>query len=186
MAAMLTVMASSFATGFSSNIYWLMFFRFFQSFWLSSVHCLAMGVLSDIYNPTERGNAIGIFNFIFFSGAFFGPPLGGFLTQFISWRAFFWFVALYSFTMFLLVYFFLPESYCPRSENGQGKKPFVNPFSPILLLRYPNVTCVVLYWIWIVTIHYVVNILIPKKFNQIYGLNVAEIGLVFLSPGLGL
>ncbi|CAI2166067.1 11288_t:CDS:2 [Funneliformis geosporum] len=184
--SMMIVAVSSLVTGFSSSIYWLMFFRLFQSFGISSVHCLAAGVLSDIYIPTERGRAIGTFNFIFFSGAFFGPPLGGFLTQYISWRAFFWFVAIYSFVMFLLVFFFLPETYNPRLENKKDKKSFVNPFSPILLLRYPNITFVVLYWIWIVAIHYVVNILIPKKFNQVYGLNAADIGLLYLSPGLGM
>ncbi|CAI2173152.1 15200_t:CDS:2, partial [Funneliformis geosporum] len=77
------IILMSIGCALSKNIYWLMIFRTLQSFSASAIQCLSIGTLSDIYNATERGNAIGIFYLGFFIGPVIGPPIGGFLTQYI-------------------------------------------------------------------------------------------------------
>ncbi|RGB36796.1 major facilitator superfamily domain-containing protein [Rhizophagus diaphanus] len=150
-----------------------------------AVQCLSVGTLSDIYNATERGNAIGVFYLGFFIGLVIGPPIGGFLTQYISWRSLFWFIAIFATIRLFLIFIFLPETYNKPSTTNSSQSVF-NPLAPILLLRHANVTLVILYWIWIISIHFVVNILIPTKFHLTYGATTSEIGLIFLAPGAGL
>ncbi len=171
----------------SNNIYWLMVFRTLQSFSASAIQCLSVGILSDIYSVTERGNAIGVFYLGFFIGPVIGPPIGGFLTQYISWRSLFWFITIFATIRLFLLFIFLPETYWyqngPTTTNASKS---YNPLAPILFLRHANVTLVILYWIWIISIHFVVNILIPTKFHLTYGASTSEVGLIFLAPGVGL
>lgn len=179
------IILTSIGCAFANNIYWLIVFRMLQSFSVSAVQCLSVGTLTDIYNTTERGNAIGVFYLGFFIGLVIGPPIGGFLTQYISWRSLFWFIAIFATIRLFLIFIFLPETYNKSSTTNSSQSVF-NPLAPILLLRHANVTLVILYWIWIISIHYVVNILIPTKFHLIYGAATSEIGLIFLAPGAGL
>lgn len=126
--------------------------------------------------------------------------IGGYLTQYVHWRAIFWFLTIYGSILFVIIYLFLPETSRPkqtskiplpklRSEISlslPSSQKSYNPLSPISLLKYPNLTLIILYKIWVTSTIYVQNILIPERFAITYGLSASQIGLVFLAPGLGL
>ncbi len=76
--------------------------------------------------------------------------------------------------------------YSSESEKSKSKRKCFNPLAPILLIRHRNLTLVILFWIWIIAIHFVVNILIPVGYNATYNFNASEIGLVYFAPGAGL
>ncbi|CAG8660233.1 8781_t:CDS:2, partial [Scutellospora calospora] len=60
-----------------------------------------------------------------------------------------------------------------------------NPITPLKLLKYPNVTLVVIYITVIYTIIHIQNISVPRNFSTKYKLSEASIGLLFLAPCAG-
>ncbi|RIA82508.1 major facilitator superfamily domain-containing protein [Glomus cerebriforme] len=191
---------SAFLCTFVTNVWWLMILRAIQAIGSSAVLCIGAGTLSDIYIPTELGTAYGLFYLGFFVGPLIGPLIGGYLTQYIHWRAIFWFLTIYGSTLLLVIYFFLPETSRPKQTSkiplskAQSEitltslppQKSYNPLAPISLLKYPNLTLVILYKIWVTSTIYVQNILIPERFAITYGLTASQVGLVFLAPGIGL
>jgi EmrB/QacA subfamily drug resistance transporter len=51
---------------------------------------LGMAMVVDLFEPHERGKALGIWGSGVMVAPAFGPTLGGYLTDFFSWRALFW------------------------------------------------------------------------------------------------
>jgi len=49
-----------------------------------------MAILSSVYGPGERGKVLGLNVAAVYVGLSMGPPVGGFLTQSLGWRAIFW------------------------------------------------------------------------------------------------
>ncbi|CAG8545472.1 5842_t:CDS:2 [Funneliformis mosseae] len=190
---------SAFLCAFASNVWLLMILRAIQATGSSAVLCIGAGTLSDIYVPTELGTAYGLFYFGFFIGPLSGPLIGGYLTQYLHWRAIFWFLTIYGSILLFIIYHLLPETSRPRqiplpnikSEDlillpPLSPKKNYNPLAPLSLLRYHNLTLVILYKVWVTSTIYVQNILIPEKFAITYGLTASQTGLVFLAPGIGL
>src|ERR1700730_3392060 len=54
--------------------------------------CMALTfpIIGDIFSPLERGRYMGFFAAVFGVASVFGPTLGGWLTDHISWRAAFY------------------------------------------------------------------------------------------------
>ena len=61
----------------------------------SAVIALGAATLADIYEPAQRGTMMGIYYSAPLLGPSLGPILGGALTQAFSWRATFWFLAIF-------------------------------------------------------------------------------------------
>ena len=66
--------------------------RCFQGLGSSAVLAIGAATLADIYDPAERGAKMGIYYAAPLLGPSLGPILGGILTQYLSWRATFWFL----------------------------------------------------------------------------------------------
>ncbi len=49
----------------------------------------AMAMITEVFEPKERGKAMGLFGLGIIIGPIFGPTLGGFLTKFFGWRSIF-------------------------------------------------------------------------------------------------
>ncbi|KAB8606209.1 hypothetical protein FH972_025840 [Carpinus fangiana] len=64
--------------------------RCLQSIGTCSVMAVGQGTLADIFDPHERGQKMGIFYAGPLLGPAVGPIIGGILTQYLSWRATFW------------------------------------------------------------------------------------------------
>ncbi|CAG8736801.1 5550_t:CDS:2, partial [Dentiscutata erythropus] len=61
----------------------------------------------------------------------------------------------------------------------------LNPFSPLHLLCYPEVTLTLIYFGVATTIVYTQDVLIAKIFIRVYNLSTFKVGFVFFSQGLG-
>jgi MFS family permease len=44
------------------------------------------GIIADTFLPNERGKALGLLGSTVAIGTMLGPPIGGFLVQFFSWK----------------------------------------------------------------------------------------------------
>ncbi|KAI0671081.1 MFS general substrate transporter [Trametes maxima] len=99
----------------SKTISVLIGMRCIQAIGSSAVISLGAATLADIYEPSQRGTMMGIYYSAPLLGPSLGPILGGVLTQGFSWRATFWFLAIFVGTCFLL---FIPFKDTFRRERS--------------------------------------------------------------------
>ncbi|CAG8823561.1 15497_t:CDS:2, partial [Gigaspora margarita] len=172
----------------SNNIWQLLVMRSFQAFGGSATQSIGAGTISDIFIPTERGRAFGWFCLGPIVGPVIGPAIGGYITQYLGWRFIFVFLSIYGGAILVIIFFALPETFrhtqLSLTTAPLPKKRF-NPFLPLALLRYPNLSLPILYISIIFSVIYVQNTLIPITFSAEFNLSPSNIGLVFLSPGIG-
>lgn len=88
MASVTIFTGSSLLCALSTNIHWLILFRFLQALGGSSFMPTSMGIVGD-YFKENRARAIGLFTTIFPLGGIIGPALGGWILEFASWQALF-------------------------------------------------------------------------------------------------
>ncbi|CAG8551305.1 5083_t:CDS:2, partial [Dentiscutata heterogama] len=154
----------------------------------SAVLSVGAGTISDIFIPTKRGRAFGWFYLGPLVGPLIGPVIGGYITQYLGWKFIFWFLSIYGGVILVLIYFALPETFrhtqLSLTTTSPPKKRF-NPFLPLTLLRYPNLSLIIIYISIIFSVMFAQNTLVPTTFSTKYNLSPSDVGLVFLSPGIG-
>jgi EmrB/QacA subfamily drug resistance transporter len=68
----------------------LILFRGLQGIGAGGVMGLIFTIIGDIFSPAERGRYQGLFSAVWGFASVFGPTLGGWLTDHVSWRACFY------------------------------------------------------------------------------------------------
>jgi MFS transporter, DHA2 family, multidrug resistance protein len=68
----------------------LIFFRIFQAVGAGPLIGVAMAIMYDAFPARDRGLAMGLFMTGWSLGPFFGPLVGGYLTEHVHWRAIFY------------------------------------------------------------------------------------------------
>ncbi|KAF0472158.1 MFS general substrate transporter [Gigaspora margarita] len=189
LASMMVFNISTIICAISKNIWLLLIMRAVQACGSSAVLSIGSAIISDIYVSTERGHAYGLFYLAYWLGPFIGPMCGGYLTEYFGWRWMFWFLAIYGGIIFIMILLFLPETSrtvsSPTSPTGASTTPRFNPISPLKLLRYPNVTLVVIYVSIISSTIHLQYVSVPRNFSQRYNLSSSTIGLLFIAPAAG-
>lgn len=79
----------SFLCGFAWDLESLILFRVLQALGGGAMTPIAMSILTETFPASEKGKALGIWGAGVLLGPIFGPPLGGFLTEFSGWRSIF-------------------------------------------------------------------------------------------------
>ncbi|GAW21055.1 hypothetical protein ANO14919_105680 [Xylariales sp. No.14919] len=106
------------ASGVSQNIAQLIVFRIFAGGAAASVQAVGAGTIADIWEPRERGRAMGIFYLGPLTGPLLAPIIGGGLTVGFGWRSTMYFLAAYGALIVVLVLFGVPET-LPRRHQEQ-------------------------------------------------------------------
>ncbi len=78
--------AASGLCGLSPTIHWLIAFRAFQGIGAGMMMSVPFAILSTVFQPQERGRALGINAISISAGLALGPTLGGLLASLWSWR----------------------------------------------------------------------------------------------------
>jgi Arabinose efflux permease len=81
--------AASFLTIFTPSTPFLLGCRFMMGFGSAMIFSTAVAIISELYQPGERGRALGLNVTAIYAGLTTGPFLGGILTQFFGWRSIF-------------------------------------------------------------------------------------------------
>jgi EmrB/QacA subfamily drug resistance transporter len=68
---------------------WLIFARVLQALGAGAIMPSSIAIITDTFPPGERGRALGLWGIGFMVGPAIGPTLGGFLTEWFSWRSIF-------------------------------------------------------------------------------------------------
>ncbi len=87
----------------------LILFRGLQGIGAGAIMGLIFTIVGDIFSPAERGRYQGFFSGVWGLAAIFGPTLGGWLTDHISWRATFYVNLPVGIVAIAAIYFEFPD-----------------------------------------------------------------------------
>lgn len=87
--------------------------RCLQSAGSSSTVALCTAVVADVVTSAERGQYVGFTVIPAVLAPSLGPVIGGLLSQYLGWRAIFWFLAIFSGVAMAIIIFIFPET-CRR------------------------------------------------------------------------
>jgi EmrB/QacA subfamily drug resistance transporter len=114
----------------------LIVFRGLQGLGAGMIMGLTFTIIGDIFSPLERGRYMGFFAAVFGLASIFGPTLGGYLTDHISWRACFYVNLPVGLIAIAALYFEFPNL-SPRSAQARidwaGVFTLIGSMVPLLL-----------------------------------------------------
>jgi len=96
----------------------LIVFRGLQGLGAGMIMGLTFTIIGDIFSPLERGRYMGFFAAVFGLASIFGPVLGGWLTDHVSWRACFYVNLPVGLIAIAALYFEFPNL-SPRSAQAR-------------------------------------------------------------------
>jgi DHA2 family multidrug resistance protein len=117
MLSMAIFTAGSLLCSVSWNADSLVFFRIIQAVGAGPLIAVAMSIMFEAFPRHERGMAMGLFMTGWSIGPFFGPLLGGYLVQYVDWRAIFYINIPFGLLSIAAAYFMLPQ------EKKEKEKP---------------------------------------------------------------
>lgn len=89
LASLLVFTLGSLMCAASWNLPTLIGSRVFQAFGGGAIAPTGMAMITEVFEPHERGKALGVWGFGIILGPAVGPTLGGYLTHTFGWRAIF-------------------------------------------------------------------------------------------------
>lgn len=106
----------------ATNIGMLISMRMLSGGAAASVQAVGAGTIADIWEPKERGSAMGIFYIGPLCGPLLAPIIGGALAQGFGWRSTQWFLVIYGGVVVVFIIFTLPETLRARKDLVQQAK----------------------------------------------------------------
>lgn len=100
----------------SRSIAMLIVMRMLNGGAAASVQAVGAGTIADLWEPFERGRAMGIFYLGPLLGPLLAPILGGVLGDVFDWRATQWALGIYGCLIWLMIFFALPETLRVRKD----------------------------------------------------------------------
>lgn len=94
---------STFLIIFSQNITYLIVLRIFQGLASAMIFGTSLAIITSVFQPGERGKAMGINITAVYLGLSLGPVIGGLLTQFFGWRSIFAFLVPFGIISLILI-----------------------------------------------------------------------------------
>jgi EmrB/QacA subfamily drug resistance transporter len=88
-AGLVVFTAATMMVGLSWNAASVIFFRILQGLGAAMYFPNAMALVADAFPPAERGQAMGMWGALAAAGAVLGPTVGGYIVEYVSWRALF-------------------------------------------------------------------------------------------------
>lgn len=113
--------AANIGLALQSNYAALFVLRCMQSAGSSTTIALSSGVVSDVATASQRGSYMGFVTAGSLLGPSVGPVIGGLLSQYLGWRAIFWFLVIFSGAFMVPFLIFFPET--ARDVVGNGSLP---------------------------------------------------------------
>ncbi|CAO3620800.1 unnamed protein product [Mucor hiemalis] len=180
--------------GISKNIGLFFAFRLLQGIFACAGQAVGGGSVSDVFEPHERGKAMGIYILGTILGPAIAPIIGGFVDQYLGWQWIFYLKTIMGGVLTILNFLLIKETlYIPNAKavpppanmKERIQRLRFNPFGSLELLLQPEVlwTCipvsVAFGWFY-----YLVTIL-PVTFATVYRFPTGSIGLCYLAGGLG-
>ena len=107
----------SFIIIFSTNIYELWAYRFFEAFFGGIVVVNAAAAVRDRFHGAEAAKVFSLIGMVRSLAPLLAPAIGAFIIHFYSWEAIFIFLTVYALVVAFFVYKDLEESYTYSEQN---------------------------------------------------------------------
>ena len=107
----------SFIIIFSTNIYELWVYRFFEAFFGGIVVVNAAAAVRDRFHGAEAAKVFSLIGMVRSLAPLLAPAIGAFIIHFYSWEAIFIFLTVYALVVAFFVYKDLEESYTYTKQN---------------------------------------------------------------------
>ena len=107
----------SFIIIFSSNIYELWVYRFFEAFFGGIVVVNAAAAVRDRFHGAEAAKVFSLIGMVRSLAPLLAPAIGAFIIHFFKWEAIFIFLTLYALIVAFFVYKDLEETYTYNKQN---------------------------------------------------------------------
>ncbi|PPJ51024.1 hypothetical protein CBER1_07833 [Cercospora berteroae] len=171
----------------SVNIAMLIVFRILTGGAAAAVQAVGSGTVADLWEPKERGKAMGVFFLGPLCGPGIAPVIGGILAQELGWRSTLWALVIFGGVLFLCIVFLLPETVARREKVKKSViARFTDPVKTLGLLRHPPILVTVYSGGLSFAAIYVINIAIQADYGEApYNFDVLIVGLLYLAPMLG-
>ncbi|KLU93184.1 quinidine resistance, partial [Magnaporthiopsis poae ATCC 64411] len=180
----------------------------------AAVQAVGAGTIADIWEPKDRGRAMGIFFLGPLLGPLLAPIFGGALSQRWGWQSTMWFLAIYGGLVWIMIVFCLPETLAKKKPAAEPeatastslqrmstrqsvsqhtratarfiKRAFVDPLSVLLYLRFAPVAITVIYSSVAFGALFILNISLQSTFGKPpYGYPELILGLLYLPASAG-
>lgn len=102
-AGILLFTLSTFLILFAGSIKTLIILRVFQGFSSAMIFGTSLAIITSVFQPGERGRAMGINITFTYLGLSCGPVIGGLLTQYFGWRSIFAFLVPFGIVSLILI-----------------------------------------------------------------------------------
>ncbi|KGO52911.1 Major facilitator superfamily domain, general substrate transporter [Penicillium expansum] len=197
-------------TGFSNSLAMVIVFRFLAGASVASI-CLNPAITGDLFAVKKRGAAMSLTSMIPILGSAVGPIIGGYVTQYLSWRWTFWLMAIATSCLSLLMVAVLKESYVPliqrralrKSGSGLGSVSSPSKYltgwnlttfksislltvRPFVILSSSRIA--VLMALYLSILFGYVSLLVATTasvFQDVYGLSESHSGLIYIALTIG-
>ncbi|KAL7416263.1 major facilitator superfamily domain-containing protein [Mrakia frigida] len=188
--------AGSLGVVFSNSLGALIATRVIQAIGACAALSVGAGTIGDIYSPLERGTAMGMFYLGLVLGPALAPSIAGLFQQYTrpEWRSFQALLAAAGGLVFVLIFFFVPDTSDGPTPHELAKKAtgkrfvmfWFSPFRAVALLKNPNILLISLNSSFTLLATYVLLVPLTYTMAPRYGIeNVALIGTLYLPSGLG-
>jgi len=196
--------------GFAKTKQQMMAFRFLSGIGGSAPQAIGGGILSDCFRAGDRGAATAIYSLMPFLSPAVAPIMGGYLTQYTTWRWVFWATSIFDAAVQFACFFLLKETFAPailakkaahlRRTTGNTQlhtkwqdpehsmkklimKSLVRPL--IMLGTQPALQAMALFRAYQYGLMYLVLATFNRVFEGAYNQSVARASLNYLSLGVG-
>lgn len=107
----------SFVIIYSTTIYELWIFRFFEAFFGGIVVVNAAAAVRDRFHGSEAAKVFSLIGMVRSFAPLIAPAIGAFIIHFYSWKAVFLFLTIYALVVAFFIYKDLEESYTYNKQN---------------------------------------------------------------------
>ncbi|KAL8348222.1 hypothetical protein RB598_001506 [Gaeumannomyces tritici] len=206
--------AANIGLALQDNYAALMALRCLQSAGSSGTLALGFAVVADVAVSSERGKYMGFVSAGIQLGPALSPVLGGVLSQYLSWRAIFWFCGIFAFVWLIPYTLFIPETSRKVVGNGsipaqgwnltlveymrqrrhptaeentvQKRKLYLpNPFKTLKVVLEKDLGLILMFNSLLYILFMSVIATLSTEFARIYKLSDLQIGLCYLPYGVG-
>ncbi|CAK7214975.1 hypothetical protein SBRCBS47491_002332 [Sporothrix bragantina] len=195
----------------AQNIQTMIIARFFQGLTGAAFLSVAGGTVGDLFSREEMQAPMAFFSVAPFIGPSIGPLVGGFINSYINWRWTHYVMIIWSFVIFVAIFFLVPETYHPvllrnkarklRKETGDDRhyapiekmtksiigtvgNALKRPFE--LLVKEPMILALNLYSAILLGVLYLFFGAFPLVFEGNHGFNLWQSGLSFMGLFVGM
>lgn len=174
--------SSALATSFAETTTYLLIMRFFQGLGAGTLITNARASVSDVFEGQQLIKIVNNMNIVWACAPILAPFIGGYLHEYFGWQASFFFMALYSAMLVVLVTLYLNETHTPTHRTPITTKQMRINFKRIV--SHPKFIAYIA--LMTATYSYIIffNVTAPFLLQTQLKMDAAEYGTLILFAGI--